>query len=55
MWITKYHKKVLQGQIGERVRDMIKQTCQDLDVEIVTGAIKPDHVHLLVSVPPTYR
>ena len=52
VWITKYRKKVLKGAIGQRVRDLISQTCQQLDVEIVSGAVKPDHVHLLVSVPP---
>jgi putative transposase len=52
VWITKYRKKVLRGPIGERTRELIRQTCLELDVQIITGAIKPDHVHLLVSVPP---
>lgn len=52
VWITKYRKKVLTGEVGRRVRDLISQTCLQQDVEIISGAVRPDHVHLLVSVPP---
>lgn len=38
--------------MGQRVRDLIRQTCVQLDVQILRGAIRSDHVHLLVSVPP---
>ena len=52
VWITKYRKPVLRGAVGQRVRDLIRQTCATLDVEIVKGHVAVDHVHLLVSVPP---
>ena len=52
VWITKYRKPVLQGQIAVRVRELIRQTCATLDVYIVSGHVSKDHVHLLVSVPP---
>jgi putative transposase len=52
VWITKYRKQVLMGQIGLRVRELIRQTCGTLDVYIEKGHISSDHVHLLVSVPP---
>ena len=38
--------------MGKRVRELIRQTCSGLDVQILSGAVQPDHVHLLVSVPP---
>ncbi len=53
VWITKYRKPVLRKEIGTRVRDLIRMICASLDVEIVKGNISRDHVHLLVSVPPT--
>jgi putative transposase len=53
VWITKYRKPVLRGAIGKRTRDLIKMVCASLDVEIVQGSVSRDHVHLLVSVPPT--
>ena len=52
VWITKYRKPVMQGEIAVRVRELIRQTCATLDVYIVSGHVSKDHVHLLVSVPP---
>jgi len=52
VWITKYRKKVLRGQIAIRLRELIRQTCATLEVYIDSGHIAVDHVHLLVSVPP---
>ena len=52
VWITKYRKPIMRGEIGKRVRELIRQTCASLDVYIVKGHVSKDHVHLLVSVPP---
>ena len=52
VFITKYRKPVLRGDIGTDVRDLIREICRTLDVEIVQGHVRPDHVHLLLSVPP---
>ena len=52
VWITKYRKPILRGEIGKRVRELLRQTCASLDVYIVKGHVAKDHVHLLVSVPP---
>jgi putative transposase len=53
VFIPKYRKPVLRGEVGMRVRELIRRICQALDVEIVRGHIRPDHVHLLLSAPPT--
>ena len=53
VWITKYRKPVLRGEIARRLRELVRQTCATLDVYIISGYIANDHVHLLVSVPPT--
>ena len=52
VWVTKYRYPVLQGGIGIRTRDLIRQMCNRLDVQILTGHVSKDHVHLLLSVPP---
>ena len=52
VWITKYRKPILRGEIGKRVRELVRQTCASLDVYIVKGHVSKEHVHLLVSVPP---
>jgi len=52
VFITKYRKPVLRGDVGTEVRDLIREVCRTLDVEILQGHVRPDHVHLLLSVPP---
>ena len=52
VWTTKYRKKVLKGQIGLRLRELVRQICAANEVIIISGSIQPDHGHLLVSVPP---
>ena len=51
IWITKYRYKVLRGRIAERARDLIRQACHARGVEIVRGAVSPDHIHMLLSAP----
>ncbi len=52
VWITKYRKPVMTGQVAERLRDLIRQICQANDVVIVKGHVSKDHIHLLVSCRP---
>ena len=52
VFTTKYRKPVLRGELAVQVRDLIREICLTHDVEILRGAVKPDHVHLFVSVPP---
>ncbi len=52
VWITKYRKKVLGGEVGKRVRELVREICKGNDVEILKGHVSKDHVHLFVSVPP---
>ena len=52
VWITKYRKKVLGGEVGKRVRELVREICKRHDVEILRGHVSKDHVHLFVSVPP---
>jgi putative transposase len=44
---------VLRGEIAQRLRALIRQTCATLEVYILSGHVATDHVHLLVSVPPS--
>ena len=53
IWVTKYRYQVLKGEIALRARELIRQTCISRDVTIVQGSIGKDHVHILVSSPPT--
>mgnify|MGYP001122171051 CR=1 FL=1 len=52
VWITKYRKPAITGQIALRTRELIRMICQSNEVEILAGHVGSDHIHLLVSVPP---
>lgn len=51
VFIPKYRKKVLYGKIRDDVREIISTLCQYKNVEIITGAVCIDHVHLSVVIP----
>jgi len=52
VFIPKYRKKVMYGQVKADIREIIKILCNYKKVDIIEGAICPDHVHLCVSTPP---
>src|SRR3989338_4418288 len=52
IWTTKYRKPILSGSIGVRVRDLIREICQSLSVQIIRGHVSKDHVHIFISAPP---
>lgn len=53
VWVTKYRYKVLTGDVGLRVRELIRQSCESLEIQIMKGVVSADHVHIFVSAPPT--
>ena len=53
VWTTKYRYKVLTGRIEERARELIRKSCNSMDVTIIKGAVSKEYIHLLVSCPPS--
>jgi len=54
VWVPKYRFKILDGEIKKRLKEIISQICENMEIMIVEGEICKDHVHLCVSVPPKY-
>ena len=52
VFTPKYRRKVIYNQYKEDIRDIIKQLCGYKGVEIIEGHLMPDHIHMLVSIPP---
>jgi putative transposase len=48
----KYRYKVLQAPMRERIREIIRQTCDEMGVHIVRGVLARDHVHMFLLIPP---
>ena len=54
VWCPKYRFRILQGEIGKSIRDIIRQLCEWRRIEILEGNIQFDHLHLVLSIPPKY-
>ena len=55
IWIPKYRKPVLTGDVALRVRDLVRRVCSEHELEILSGKVARDHVHVFVSYRPTQR
>jgi putative transposase len=52
VWITKYRKRVLSGDLRLRVREIIAQVADEYGVRIINGVLSADHVHIFAEIPP---
>ena len=52
--VPKYRKKKLYGKFKRRVGEIIRDLCRQKGVELLEGHLKPDHIHMCLSVPPKY-
>ena len=61
-WMCKYHivftpkyrRKIIYNQLKVDIRDILKQLCSYKGVEIIEGHLMPDHIHMLLAIPPKY-
>lgn len=54
VWCPKYRRKVLTGEIAERLKVLVQELAAEPESEVLEIEVMPDHVHLLVEVPPHY-
>ena len=52
VFCTKYRYRVLYGNIAERCIEVIRKICSANYIDIISGNVSPDHVHMLISAPP---
>ena len=52
VWIPKYRKAVLTGEVAIRVRDLIRQIAAEHELEIISGKVARDHVHVFLAYRP---
>ena len=52
VFAPKYRRKVFFEEKRRDIREILRQLCEWKGVEIIEGEICPDHVHLLISIPP---
>ena len=54
VWCPKYRRKVLVDGVDSRLKELIIQICQEIQVDIIEMEIMPDHLHLLIEVDPQF-
>ena len=52
VFIPKYRRKIIYNKLRKEIQKYIKDLCKWKGVEIIEGHMMPDHVHLLVEIPP---
>lgn len=54
VWCPKYRRRVIEGAVDDRLKQIIREVCEERRSDIIELETMPDHVHLLVSVDPQY-
>ena len=52
IWVPKYRKRVLTGEVAVRTRDILRSIAAEHEIEILSGKVSSDHVHMLVLYRP---
>ena len=54
VFAPKYRRKIIYGKIKEDIGRMLRKLCEYKGVEILEAEACPDHIHMLLSIPPKY-
>jgi putative transposase len=54
VWIAKYRRKTLYGQVRKYLGEVFRDLARGKESEVLEGHLMPDHVHMLISIPPKY-
>jgi len=54
VFIPKYRKKALFGQLRQRLGSVLHDLAARKECRIEEGHMMPDHIHMLISIPPKY-
>lgn len=62
MWECKYHlvfapkyrRQVIYGELKKDIGKILRELCERKDIEIIEAELCPDHIHMLVRIPPKY-
>ena len=52
VFAPKYRRKEIYGQLKKDIGEILRKLCEQKGVEIIEAEACPDHIHMLVSVPP---
>jgi len=54
IWIPKYRKKTIFGDLRKYLGEIFRELAKQKEFTVIEGHLMPDHVHILLSIPPKY-
>jgi putative transposase len=54
VFAPKYRRQIIYGKIKKDIGQMLRKLCEYKGVEIIEAEACPDHIHMLISIPPKY-
>ena len=54
VFAPKYRRQIIYGKIKADIGKILRQLCDQKGIEIIEAELCPDHVHMLISIPPKY-
>ena len=54
VWIPKYRKQILSGEVSEYLKDVFQRIAEEYEFKIDTMEVVEDHVHIFVEAPPVF-
>ncbi len=54
VWIPKYRRKALYGELRKHLGPVLRELARQRECVVEEGHLNLDHVHMLLSIPPTY-
>jgi len=54
VWIPKYWRKTLFRELRSNLVEVFHELARQKESKIIEGHLQPDHIHMLISIPPKY-
>ena len=54
VWLPKYRKKAVYGELRRELGEVFRELAKQKESKIEEGHLLPDHMHVMVSIPPKY-
>ncbi len=54
VFIPKYRKKAIFGRIRAELGEIFRRLAEQKEIRIEEGHLMPDHVHMMISIPPKH-
>ena len=52
--VPKYRRKTMFGHVRKRIGKLLQQLCRQQEIGLIEGHVMPDHIHMLLSIPPKF-